>query len=289
MEIKQIITATIAVILITLVAIPLINTSAESIQTESQNTTEWFSMAADEDVTIEFGENGVYTLNGVQIDNPSTISWSMKCFSPQIMIKFNNNAATANAVLADKTRIANISKVVYSNGTLEITTTTNTSTINVDFFYYMDPKGTWGMFQGYTLPIHIDKDQEYYVIGQSSIVTGTGEYASAFLYKNGERISTVFNPIFTETYNGELTDATVELPMTIDQVDSKHFDITAVSKPVVNGNVSFSVSSAYVVAPLEYHMISENDSIIITLLEIVPVLLIAALLLGIGYSIMRRD
>lgn len=290
MEIKQIISATVAVILVMLVAVPLIDTSANTIDTKSQNTTEFFAMAADEDVTIEFSENGTYTLNGVQIDNPTSINWSMKCFSPQIMIKFNGSSSTANAITSDKTNIQDITKVVYSNGSLEITTTSTTSTINVDYFYYMDPNGTWGMFEGRTLnPLHIDKDQEYIVIAQSAFVADTGSYYSAFLYKNNEIVKTLFNPIFAPTYNGVYSDTTVSLTMTTVDVDSKHFDVTSISSVTVNGDKTFSNASTYIMAPLEYHMISENDSIIITLLEIVPVLLIAALLLGIGYSIMRRN
>ena len=53
------------------------------------------------------------------------------------------------------------------------------------------------------------------------------------------------------------------------------------------GDNSASIST--IIIPIEYHVITENDSTIRTILQLVPVMLIVSLVLGIGYTIARRN
>lgn len=292
MKLQGIITATVAVILIMLVAVPLIDSSSESIESKAQNVEgRYMITSSTEPTTITFSSGGVYTVNGQEIDD-STYNYQIKVFCDQFMIAFNTDAATANLYAP------NIPGVYYNITKLEFTpesnkvvlTPTSGSTIEytIERLFYLHPSGEYGYYFANTdLPIHVTNGNEWYLL-----VTGftqpSGTAWGAFKYTGTE--SEVYMQGFGKTSTSESSYSLGDVVVTIqtETADSKHFDITGISD-VTFSTATFNGGICKIVAPIEYIEISENDNIVLTLLGLIPVLLIAALLIGIGYSIMRRD
>lgn len=293
MDIKQIITATVAVILICLVAIPLIQTSSEGIYSTENNTTERFMMASagsTETVTLEFSKTTGYSVNGVVIPQPSTATWDVKAFWPGGFAKYNGVGFMEINGNGAESRF-NITKIVYDpvEKTLTYTATSGDVVIeNVPYMYYMAEDGDYGLFISNNA-ISINKDSEYFVFIENTNLRDFGAYRSGYLYKNDTLVDTIIDPKFAGVDSANnFQDTTISFNLNIEDVDSKHFVINGLSDTVINGTPQPKIYAS-IVAPIEYKYITDNESIIISLLDLIPILLIAAVLIGIGYSLMRRD
>lgn len=290
MDIKQIITATVAVILICLVAIPLIQTSSEGIYSTTNNTTEMFLMTSAKDtesVTLEFA-TGSYKVNGEEVPTVGNTTYRIKAFWPGGMLK-----APSTAVIQfnedGNSSVKNVTKLVYDPEKRTITYTVasgDTVIENVPYIYYMSNNGDYGLFR--TLEVcNISKNTDYFVFCDDTFRSGFGSYKSGYIYKNGEVVDTILDPKFAPNQN-DYTAATISFDLNIVDVDSQHFTVGPQTTVSVN-DTTLDNTFISVIAPIEYKYVSDNDSIVITILDLIPILLIAAVLIGIGYSLMRRD
>lgn len=289
MDIKQIITATVAVILICLVAIPLIQTSSEGIYSTENNTTERFMMASDssEVVTLGFSTSNGYSVNGVTVPQPSVSTWNVKAFWPGGFAKYNGTGFMEINGNGEATRF-NITKIVYdpAASTLTYTTTTEDVVVNdVPYMYYMADNGDYGLFVSNN-PVSINKDTDYFIFVENTNLNGVGGFRSGYVYNNDSLVETIIDPKLAVT-NRNFQDTTITFNLNIEDVDRYHFTINGVTDLTVGGSVISTPIT--IVAPIEYKYTTDNESIIISLLDLIPILLIAAVLIGIGYSLMRRD
>lgn len=294
MDIKQIITATVAVILICLVAIPLIQTSSEGLYSTENNTSEKYLMASDGSgtTTIEFTSGG-YIADGVTTPYDETTRWMVKVFWPGGFVKYNGTIGSMDLNKTGTDTRMNVSKIVYDSqaDTLTYTTTTGDITISdVPYMYYMSDQGNYGFFKASEEDININKNVDFFIICEDTYKPNFGSFRAIYTYNNGEIKDTIFTPQFAEGQTYNFQNTTITFNLTIDDVDSRHYTITGFSDLNINDTaIDSNTVTLAIIAPIEYEYVSDNDSIIITILDLIPILLIAAVLIGIGYSIMRRD
>lgn len=288
MNIKQIITATIAVILVCLVAVPIIDDASKTINTEMQNSTSRYIVVNSNSAsthTIEVTETAVLwdgepqqqyltdypgrcgSTEKIVINSMSTIGVDLQVWTGSSPTAYNLNAA------GDKVTFANGTATIVKNGETVSTTTYNT-------LIMPSADGDYGFFTGTQsllnqTPIHVDHGKPIYGIGGPytsstnynmyllSITDGNANLIAGYNY-NGTTISTKTFTITSQMTEGDLSNA--------------------YSSIKVDGANVF-----YLFAPLTYHIITDQQGVTITLLELIPVLLIATVIIGIGYSIMRRD
>lgn len=74
----------------------------------------------------------------------------------------------------------------------------------------------------------------------------------------------------------------IDITLTYDEINENGMDLYKITN---FADFNFS----YIFAPISYKTITENGAITKTLVDLTPVLLIVALVLGVGYSIARRE
>lgn len=283
---KQIITATIAVILVCLVAVPIIDNASSSINTEMQNSTGKYIVVNSNSAgthTIEVTETAV--LWDGEPQQQYLTDYPGRCGSTEKIVIYSLATIGVNLQVWEGSSPTMYplntagDKATFTNGTATITkdgATVSTTTYNTLIMPSAD--GDYGFFAGSSLnqtPVHVDHGKPIYGIGGPytsstdydmylfSVTDGNARLISGYNY-NGSSITTKTYTITSQMTEGDISDA--------------------YSSIKVDGANAF-----YVFAPLTYHIITDEQGVTITLLELIPVLLIAAVIIGIGYSIMRRD
>lgn len=281
MEMKQIITATVAVILICLVAVPLIDDSTKEVYSFTQNATQRYYASGSgdlsEDLTITLVSKDNYTINGESYElNPNGAV--MITDTGDMWILYNDNYYLYKNKIYNSLSIGG-STTFYTNGTYKATTATGTEyTGTFSNVIYPSIDGDLGYF--FNTTAYADDASDIIFFSTSRNTNG-----AMFAIKcgaTGEGVENIVSP-FISGSDVTLTDFTI----------SYNAADETIADNVINGLTYKIGDTEYTVrtfiAPLEYKTISENDSVIITILNLIPVMLIVALVLGIGYSIARRD
>lgn len=302
MEVKQIITATVAVILVCLVAIPIIDASTADINTAEQNTGMRYTNNAgiSGEMAITNGEKfvkvGDYTINtstsgiptilflsdSVAITAGGSADWpAVKIVDLKNNIAFNNGVSS-NLTISE-------SSVKYSNNNVNYE-------VPFTWCYVLSENGTYGQWWEYggasAKNVYFDKGQDILMLkaAAASTTTGTTHMVLAKFDGSGSTILTSN----TVTYPDSGTTATVTTLAssdytlqnpTVTDTDLGYMISDYDARVIIGETTYFMV----ILAPIEYHILTENQSIVLSLINIVPVLLIAAILIGIGYSIMGRN
>lgn len=299
---KQIITATIAVILVCLVATPLIDDAARSISTVEQNTGERFDMYKGQisgeieittaagsitvgDTTINTVDNGVpsflFVSDVIQVTAGGSPSYpTVKVIDSKNGIVYNMGSSTST-------------KVSISGDTVSYAISETTYTAKFTWCYVFSINGNYGQWYEYggnsAKNVYIDNKSDVFLIkGPASSNTEPSEFG---LFKfDGSTVKPV--SVVKLTYSaspGTVTsmsasEYTIKAP-TITNTDLGYY-ISDFDATMTVGENSYYLA---VLAPIEYHIITDEQSVVISLLQILPVLMIAAVIIGIGYAIMRRD
>lgn len=290
MDMKQIITATVAVILVCLVAVPIIDSSTETINTEQNNSAPLYTqMPTSGTIEISSLGDGNYKIGNAEY----TPTKGAFIITDSVMARIapDNTFTIYDPTNGKQTKFDDSNNLItFDNGVCRYNTSTGQSMeAAYSFLYVPDTNGTLGLyFMTGSLPLYLDKGQDLMVVSNplnsvmfSAKVTETGT------------ISYYVEPkVFNQTVNGTITDYNGNLNVAIDMSeagDSPTGTWKLSKTAIVATPESGSALPLFFIAPITYHVISENDSIIISLLDLIPVLLIAALIVGIGYSIARRD
>lgn len=265
----------VAVIVVATVAIPIVESSGTQIYTTENNTTERFMMASDssEVVTLGFSTANGYSVNGVTVPQPSTSTWNVKAFWPGGFAKYNGTGFMEINGNGEASRF-NVTKIVYdpAASTLTYTTLTEDVVVNdVPYMYYMANDGDYGLFVS-TNPVSINKDTDYFIFVENTNLTGTGAFRSGFVYNNDSLVETIIDPKLAGS-DRNFQDTTITFNLNIEDVDRYHFTIDGVTDLTVGGSV-ISSQTITIVAPIEYKAVSQNDSAMISILQIVPLLLL---------------
>lgn len=295
MELKQIITATVALIMICLVAIPLIDSSEVNIQSEIQNTTERYSSTDSvltESLTYTIDEDLNVVLNGEIIagtHDGSVQSHQLLAMDDNIVF-CRNSASTSFFFIYTTTTTYSLKSVTFNvDGTWSgvDNSTSATRTGEYSNLVYACNNGNLGIFAGTTLAssgqvpaFWANNDAELHML----VTYYDTNVKNVYLTYKG----TMDSMALVQSYVGSSANASYDpTPEVIESTPySKEIRF---SNLITINDESKRVWNVQVVAPLEYTGYTNNDSIVISLIDIIPVLLIAALLISIGYTIMRRD
>lgn len=282
MEMKQIITATFAVILICLVAVPLIDTSSEQVRSVEQNTSQrYYATSSDgltEDLTIKLESENRYTING----EPFTLNSITIIADTAMWVLYGNNYNLYQTATSTTQKSLNIggSTTFYTDGTYKATSSTGTEyTGTFSKLIYPSIDGNLGYFMSSTA--YADNDAEIIFF---SITNSNGAMFAEKYKASGEFVESIISPF---SASGSVTLSSPSVVYSTNESDDTVADRKIKALTYTVGETEYTCYAF--IAPIDYTTISDNDSIVISLLDMIPVLLIAALLIGIGYSIMRRE
>ena len=283
MEMKQIITATVAVILICLVAVPLIDDSTKEVYSITQNTAQKYyatssgDLSEDLAITLESvsnykinGESYDLSLNNIVIITDTGDIWVIYANNYNLYQKSDNYAQRSLGIGGSTT--------FYTDGTYKATTSAGVEyTGTFSNVIYPSKDGDLGYFINSTAYANDASDVIFFSISSTNGATFAIKYKAT-----GEEVEKIVSP-FASGAEVTLTDAAISYNSTDETIADNA--INGLTYKV--GDTSYTLRAF--IAPLEYKTISENDSVIITILNLIPVMLVVALVLGIGYSIARRD
>lgn len=263
----------VAVIVVATVAIPIVESSSTQIYTTENNTTERFMMTSDSSgvVTLEFSSKG-YSVNGVSVPQPAAATWDVKAFWPGGFAKYSGAGFMEINGDGAATRF-NITKIVYDPATSTLTYTTSTEDVvvnDVPYMYYMANDGDYGLFNS-TNPVSINKDTDYFIFVENTNREGTMAFRSGFIYNNDSLVETIIDPKLAGT-DKNFQDTTISFVLNIEDVDRYHFTINGATDVTIGGSVIPQILTF--VAPIEFKIVSQNDSAMISILQIVPLLLL---------------
>lgn len=284
MDMKQIIAATVAVILICLVAIPLISDSTEQIKTVGTNSSNRYVVVdAEDSFRIEStGTPGTFLING----ESKTVDY-FRILAETISIYLN--PTSTEIAYPGMTGITSFSTTAgnyinFENGNWTLHTATLDVTQPYSWILHTSETGNYGMYApSSSTSVMVDNDAKIYASQIQSVSDGT-----------------VTRPFMI--VSGTIDDGFVGKYFSYNSNTSQSYNLTTVAKlNGEKGEVSSDLNSLttefngttfqpilfYV--PLEYHYISEMDSATRTILTMIPVLLVASVILGIAYTFTRRD
>lgn len=269
MEMKEIISATVAVILISIVAIPIIdgipvweyqeNQTNYILTLEKDNPT--ISMECTNASTREFSINErTVILPGVSGCVISS-AFAINIGSGQAFFASNNNGLIA---------IATGDKIEVVNGNWTWTPVSgDTISGTLDWIVYPDSNGSYGNYVNREVKVSADSD--IYIMG------GTG--SSTFISSGNVNEQTLnWKTPETASFNVIINKTSIENGLSYSI--TANFDYTLSSG--TSGN-----SQGYIIAPIKYK--AESTGVTAVLIDLLPVLLVVGVVVGIGYSIMRRE
>lgn len=283
MEMKQIITATVAVILICLVAVPLIDDSTTEVKSYTNNTAQKYYATSSgdltEDLTITLEANNRYTINGesygltvasIAIITDTGDIWVLYANNYNLYQKSNNHVSVSLSIGGSTT--------FYTDGTYKATSSTGTEyTGTFNNVIYPSTDGDLGYFLNTTAYADDTSDIIFF-----SISANNGALFAIDYKATGEEVEKIVSP-FAGGAEVTLTNAAISY----DSTDETIADNAINGLTYKVGETDYTINSF--IAPLRYMTVTEKDNVIITILDLIPVMLIVALVLGIGYSIARRD
>lgn len=252
------------ILMVTGAVLPAVENAQNTQITETNNTTQRYFVSSSA-LSVELGAaDGEATINGVKVSQITT-SDSAYAFTDKFALRSLKSSDTWSTWmiigLFDTTETitkiegATVSIVDGSATITRISNPSDTFTCEVSKVMYPSATGDYGLFYtSNSTPLYVDADSDLYRIK----VGGTNAYVQAgkmdtltayFTYDNGT-ITT------GETY-------TVPSAEHIEEYGSDYYKIT-------ESPGSFGAF----VAPIKYHIVADNDSMLISLFGIIPLLLI---------------
>lgn len=265
----------VAILIVTVVAVPIIDDASKTIVTEMNNPTGIYSMAAGsngDEVTIEPGTNGSLIINGVEQNQPNQ-GGIEKIWGQDLAIRITVDSSNNTQFQPTVTGIGSITSIRYASGVISLTGSTGNTTIDSPFFLYPDVNGTYGEYDTRTSimgEIFINKTSKAW-IGSAGL--------NYMLYDiSGGNASVVGTPI----YNGN-----VETTLTAQFVESDDgLSFQVAQTPTINytnSETSETTSTNWLMlyCPISYLSISETDGAIRTIIDIMPLVLIVSMLIAV--------
>ena len=285
MKFNGILTLVVTVLAVVLISsaciIPVVQSTQSAQYSPDNNSNELFVIADGAESTptnptvLELTEDGYLVINGVT-DTQAYASNIEKIWANNVGIRVNlmsSGYAFQSTLWTDATTSSAISpvKLFYDGSTLTGYDATDTVVMSVDsdFFIYPSSKGTYGQFDLRSADVrsslHINKDATVFA-GSNGNNYGfmKGTYADGFQMVGYSGNSTLDTR--TLTYTSVLSDDGLTW-----QFVSKPAMVLSDSAGVAESSTSDWIN---IYAPIEYKYLSDNDSVIIAMLGIIPVLIL---------------
>lgn len=258
----------VAVIIVATVAIPVIEDSSKDIHSTVQNTTQRYyatsSSDLSEDLTITLETDNTYTINGERYDaSPNNIVMITDTGDMWVIYSNNYNLYQKSDNYAQRSLGIGGFTTFYTDGTYKATTSAGVEyTGTFSNVIYPSKDGDLGYFLNSTAYADDASDVIFFSI------SGTNGAMFAIKYKaTGEEVEKIVSP-FASGAEVTLTDAAISYNSTDETIADNA--INGLTYKV--GDTSYTLRAF--IAPLEYKTISENDSAMISILQIVPLLLL---------------
>lgn len=259
----------VAVIVVATVAIPVIEDSSKEIHSTVQNTAQKYyaksSSDLSEDLTITLVSRDNYTINGESYElNPNGVviitdmgdMWILYNDNYYLYQKINNHAFSSLSIGGSTT--------FYTDGTYVATTATGTEyTGTFGNVVYPSVDGDLGYF--FNTTAYADDASD--VIFFSTSINNSGAMYAIKFKATGEEVEKIVSP-FSSGAEVTLTDLT----MTYNAADETIADNAIDGLTYRVGETEYTTKTF--IAPLEYKTITNKDSAMISILQIVPLLLL---------------
>lgn len=266
----------VAILIVTVVAVPIIDDASKTIVTEMNNPTGIYSMAASssgDEVTIEPGTNGSLIINGVEQNQPNQ-SGIEKIWGQDLAIRITTDNSNKTQFQPTVTGIGTITSIRYASGVISLTGSTGNTTIDSPFFLYPDVNGTYGEYDTRNSimgEIFINKTSKAW-IGSAGL--------NYMLYDiSGGNASVVGTQIMNSvTVNTTITAQFLESDDGLSYQVAKNPTIN-----YTNPETSETVNNNWLMlyCPISYLSISETDGAIRTIIDIMPLVLIVSMLIAV--------
>lgn len=259
----------VAVIIVATVAIPVIEDSSKDIHSTVQNTTQKYyatsSSDLSEDLTITLESVSNYKINGESYDlNLNNIVIITDTGDIWVIYANNYNLYQKSGNYAQRSLGIGGSTTFYTDGTYKATTSAGVEyTGTFGNVVYPSNDGDLGYFINSTAYANDASDVIFFSISNTS-------YGAMFAIKykaTGEEVEKIVSP-FASGAEVTLSDAAISY----DSTDETIADNAINGLTYKVGDTSYTLRAF--IAPLEYKTITENDSAMISILQIVPLLLL---------------
>lgn len=291
---QKIIAIAVTIIIISTVAIPIIDDLQDQQTTVVQNTTEKYVSSANTDgaVTLSFVGTSFY-VNGVETDKPT---WAVLAASPKMILASSGATATTMQLITKDLRVV-ITSLTWNNGNVSYVAgdSTEGTVSDVGDIFYVAKKGDYGLFYGTTDDYHINVDQKALVVAHKGWASTSPAFDGVFELKNGEFTASDFTlEANTLTYGEPFADVTTWSfgGSIVKDGDSPNYVVSPLSLTYVNpsNSTSYTDVGVYVFAPLAYNIISSEDASMINLIGIIPIILILVpLMMAVRMMALKRN
>lgn len=285
-----IVTLIVGVLMVTTILIPIIQSSETTVVSTANNENGTYTMFKSPelgDYTIVIGNSSV-TVNGEVVADDSTRSFVI---SDAFVFRANETQCYGADSYNEKRIQTDALTLTISNGQFSYTSNSVEYTGELDFLILPDPNGDLGFF--HDTSVYVTKDTPVYYVTTGYYSNSLGVTPNYVLeVVNGEIVDSLCKMVYsgfgsegTSVYEGEYS-LTGIYSDGLDKVNAKYSNGSFVWTPTSGETTA---NSPYIVAPIEYQYISENDGVVRTLLEILPIFAIIGLIVGMVVMFRWRD
>lgn len=285
----------VAILIVTVVAIPIIEDSNHYVRSYENNSTQRF-LVSDINSTIDIkpNESGIYTVNGLVIPqaymNIFVATDDMICF-------YGNSTITAQNIMVMCTDgLYNAHHLNISDGTWSAYSSSNEVVISkpvVGKIYCLSESGDYGYFNpNSSNPLFVNNDSNLMAITYSLEMVSGDETLKIQLYCRGTFNNLEVAAGFNVTSSSALDPSLITLSPINSEVQEndsvKISNATTTATLNLNGKTYTGQRNMALFAPIEYKAISTNDSAVISIINIIPILLIVSMLITIVGTVFVR-
>lgn len=293
----------VAILIVTVVAIPIIDDASKEIRSTENNTNYRFMATSDitDVVTIQMkSDNSGWLVNGKEFTTQG-----LNVISDGLILNVTGvgdaNVHIFTGENANTELYSSIGSVVFDNGTWTLTKTNDTViTGTYTFVLYPVNDGPMGYFWGNNHNVSV-KDTYYLRITELTFYTGDdgSKYsATAVIKMIGNNASLVKGFIKITDSSGSIS----HVPMTSNMIrsasgatlsdDGRSYTVQSINLDVAYnaGNVSqHTITTNTMFSPVSYDYLSESDKSIISIIDVIPILLIVSMLVAIVGTVFVRN
>lgn len=272
----------IGILMVVTVMVPIIESSETMVVSTENNVNGTYAMIQQkelDDLVIEIGNSSVVVNGEVVVDDPT------KSFvaSDGFVFRSNDNECYgADSVNIRRIQTTSIT-ITISDGVFSYLDNSVEYSGEISFLILPDPNGDLGFFQNTT--IYATKNTPVYYVSTGGYHVDPIGTSPNYLFEvvNGEitrslskMVYTGFGSDGTNTYEGDYTLESI-YSEGLDETNGKYNAGTLLWSPP-SGEIG--LNAWYIIAPIEYQYISENDGVVRTMLEILPIFAVIGLILG---------
>ena len=274
----------VAILIVTVVAIPIIEDSSKEVRSTVQNTAQKYYATSSgdlsEDLTITLESVSNYKINGESYDlSLNNIVIITDTGDIWVIYANNYNLYQKNDNYAQRSLGIGGSTTFYTDGTYKATTSAGVEyTGTFSNVIYPSNDGDLGYFINSTAYANDASDVIFFSITNAS-------YGAMFAIKykaTGEEVEKIVSP-FSNGAEVTLTNAAISYNSTDETIADNA--INGLTYKV--GDTSYTLRAF--IAPLEYKTITNNDSAVISIINIIPIVLIVSMLVSIVGMIFVRS